>query len=323
MAANPIFSWDIGSLDPPKSAATVVVAATASPVAASPMTLSASAGVATPVSSLTSHPAALTLATGSNVVGPPQKDKLVSAITSPLTSTLIDFSHISPQPIALGVTANFDVTLGKLSVWGTSGDDSIKVVQYNGSVSVFAPSANNFLGPQAIDIRINGGTVKSIAADILKSISVDGGNGNDRLRYEYTTTNPFLGGLSLNAAKVSTLTPDFDSRQLMGAGGLFDLSALRKGAMVEQERAFAVELYGGIGNDALEVTGESAAKLYGGAGADLLSGGNGADLLSGGSGDDVLHGNGGADSVYGDDVTDRWGGTGNDKLYGGGGNDML
>jgi Ca2+-binding RTX toxin-like protein len=59
-------------------------------------------------------------------------------------------------------------------------------------------------------------------------------------------------------------------------------------------------LFGGDGNDTLDVSGSSANNvLQGGAGNDTLRGGNGRDLLVGGVGADVLHGGDGDDILIG------------------------
>jgi hypothetical protein len=53
---------------------------------------------------------------------------------------------------------------------------------------------------------------------------------------------------------------------------------------------FAIEIYGGLGNDS----------IAGGSGGDILVGGAGSDVIYGGSGKDLLIGGDGADSLYGE-----------------------
>jgi Ca2+-binding RTX toxin-like protein len=66
------------------------------------------------------------------------------------------------------------------------------------------------------------------------------------------------------------------------------------------------------------------AKLFGGAGNDLLVGGSGNDTLDGGAGNDTLYGGAGNDVLYGGDGNDTlYGNAGNDTLYGGAGNNYL
>lgn len=65
------------------------------------------------------------------------------------------------------------------------------------------------------------------------------------------------------------------------------------------DRLFAIDganiLFGGTGDDDLEVWGNLAQRMYGGEGNDSLTGGGGADVIDGGAGADNLTGGGGAD----------------------------
>jgi uncharacterized repeat protein (TIGR01451 family) len=72
-----------------------------------------------------------------------------------------------------------------------------------------------------------------------------------------------------------------------------------------------IVVYGGAGDDKIEVVGTLTRDVYfyGGAGNDSLSGGNGNDVLVGGDGNDTLVGNLGSDILIG--------GAGNDTLVGG------
>ena len=78
-----------------------------------------------------------------------------------------------------------------------------------------------------------------------------------------------------------------------------------------------IEVFGGDGNDNLQVAGaiRIPAWLDGGKGNDRLKGGNGADVLLGGDGNDFLDGGQGNDVMIG--------GAGSDHLIGGPGDDLM
>jgi Ca2+-binding RTX toxin-like protein len=89
-----------------------------------------------------------------------------------------------------------------------------------------------------------------------------------------------------------------------------------------------IQVFGQGGNDTITLDESNgalpAARLFGGAGNDVLTGGSGNDQLFGGAGDDTLLGKGGNDLLFGgagDDVLT--GGDGDDQVFGQGGNDRM
>ena len=94
-------------------------------------------------------------------------------------------------------------------------------------------------------------------------------------------------------------------------------------------RSRFADIFGGDGNDRIEVGPNRDSSGIGGAGNDELTGGKGRNRLLGGAGDDVLEGNGGNDDLFGDADIDspqdvpRSAGSGKDVLLGGPGNDSL
>jgi Ca2+-binding RTX toxin-like protein len=91
---------------------------------------------------------------------------------------------------------------------------------------------------------------------------------------------------------------------------------------------FAIDMFGQAGNDTLSVDESNgampAARLFGGAGNDVLTGGSGNDQLFGGAGNDILNGKGGNDLLFGGDGNDTLiGGAGDDQVFGQGGNDLM
>jgi Ca2+-binding RTX toxin-like protein len=90
------------------------------------------------------------------------------------------------------------------------------------------------------------------------------------------------------------------------------------------ERARAIQVDLGAGDDAAIVTSDRQASLVGAGGADVLGGGKGADTISGGLGADLIGGGAGDDSLRGGPGGDLLrGGGGRDRLLAGSGNDVL
>ena len=89
-----------------------------------------------------------------------------------------------------------------------------------------------------------------------------------------------------------------------------------------------IQVFGTGGNDTITVDETNgampAARLFGGAGNDILTGGSGNDQLDGGAGNDQLFGKGGDDLLFGGDGNDTLtGGTGSDQMFGEAGNDRM
>jgi hypothetical protein len=110
---------------------------------------------------------------------------------------------------------------------------------------------------------------------------------------------------------------------------------------IEGSVALDVHVFGGGGNDAVEVsdcaeqqqglygslavaTGGPRVFFWGGPGNDIAFGGSRRDVFRGNAGDDSLYGLGGRDLIYGRAGRDRlWGGRGSDALFGGRGRDQI
>jgi Ca2+-binding RTX toxin-like protein len=150
----------------------------------------------------------------------------------------------------------------------------------------FAPGATGESGGKSeieFEVDLGAGT---------DSITVNGGNGADAIRFDGKT-------------KVE-LNGDADSDvHLLGTEGR--------------------SAYGNGGNDHLLATSATPdVSLLGGNGSDTLVGGGGEDDLEGGGDNDVIVGNAGGDAVYGGGgADDSRGGDQGDYFYGGGGNDVF
>jgi Ca2+-binding RTX toxin-like protein len=153
------------------------------------------------------------------------------------------------------------------------------------------------------------GTLSTFTASSVKSISIDLGDGNDRLDVGAGVGAIYcLGGLgddTINGGDFSdTITAGGGKDSVNGNGG--------------DDR-----LDGGPTSDWIN-GGDGADRIYGGDANDVLTGNGGVDRLFGGAGNDGLFGNSSNDKLYGDDGNDTLNGnTQNDLLTGGTGNDLL
>lgn len=84
------------------------------------------------------------------------------------------------------------------------------------------------------------------------------------------------------------------------------------------------QIYGGDGNDTIDVDITGDDRLYGEAGDDTIYAGAGIDRVYGDIGEDTIYGEDGNDLLYGMDDNDTvYGGAGNDRIGGGDGSDLL
>jgi Ca2+-binding RTX toxin-like protein len=175
------------------------------------------------------------------------------------------------------VRANFDAGDGILRVVGTEQGDKLRVVETDGRLSVQTYVRGLAVTGQGVWSTLNiampgGGSVASLDAVSVNRAEMYGWGGNDSLKYMQVATphaNPWL--LIANSSY---------SRAVWA-------------------QSFEVEMFGGEGNDTLEVLAGAKAVLDGGGGRDTLIGSWGDDILTGGGGDDSLFGNDGNDRLVG------------------------
>jgi Ca2+-binding RTX toxin-like protein len=160
---------------------------------------------------------------------------------------------------------------GVLYVVGSDNCDIIVITKVSNSIMVVAPF--NPGGPQTFDeasiteiqVRVRGGSDLVVTTpNVTKSMTIDGGSGNDMLTGG-GGRNVILGGLG-NDILHGAAGDDI----LMGGSGNDDL-------------------FGGSGNDVL-VGGDGNDILRGGTGRDVLIGSQNDDWLDGGTDEDVLIG---------------------------------
>ncbi len=179
------------------------------------------------------------------------------------------------------------LTSGKLSILGTSGNDTISITLSSGTYTVTRGGSD----PQ---------TALTFTASNVTSIEVDCGDGDDTF-----TAGAGVGPVYVNGGLGNdTITGGDFNDTLTGAAGR-DL--IHGGGGDDR-------INGGTGNDVLYGD-DGNDRIYGDDGGDAIYGGLGVDHLWGGDGNDWLDGGSSNDKLYGE--------AGNDTLYGQKGNDLL
>lgn len=200
------------------------------------------------------------------------------------------------------VTSAFDSNTGALTIAATQASD------------IAVRSVDNDL-----QITINGvvdNSLGSITAASVKSISLEGSAGDDRIDLSGVTAVEFtnLTGTTVQGGdgNDTIIGSALDDRLIGGAGD----DSILAGAGNDL-------LNGSFGNDTL--FGEAGVDLiFGGSGLDILDGGADSDILKGQKDNDLLTGGAGNDTLEGGSGDDTLAGNqGNDSLIGGGGNDSL
>ena len=221
-----------------------------------------------------------------------------------VTVTLFDDDGASDTATATALVRSAGVVTedgGRtLVVFGTDGDDDIRVSERGGSLRVVMNG--EVLGDFNPDrVRVDAGAGDDrvvVAGDVRRSAVLIGGAGDDVLKGG-AGNDTLLGG----AGADRLLALKGDNELFGGAGG----DVLRTGGGNDR-------LSGGDGNDLLAGrAGDDA--LFGQGGADRLNGGDGDDAVDGGAGDDAVNGLGGNDVLVG--------GTGADVVRGQAGDDVL
>jgi hypothetical protein len=164
------------------------------------------------------------------------------------------------------------------------------------TVTVGAANYTSEVSYQAVQVLAVSVTMQADPADASKTaLIVEGGAGAETIVVSPGTGNGTA--LTYNGTSVGTITAPggaaFGHLIVYGYAGN-DTIRLTGGLTVP------ALVFGGDGNDTLDVGGASANNvLVGGAGTDVLTGGGGRDLLIGGLGADTAHGGGGDDILIG------------------------
>jgi Ca2+-binding RTX toxin-like protein len=202
-------------------------------------------------------------------------------------------STLALRPLEERATpASISFVEGTLRVEGTALADSIRIYFYGADASRVAVVCQTGLLNEW----------KIVSTSDIKSIIVNGGDGNDRIVNDTNLAAWMTGGNGNDSiwggSGNDSLYGAAGADQLTGRGGNDSLSG----------DAGNDTLFGDAGNDTLN----------GGLGDDLLVAGDGNDVAYGGDGNDTIWGGAGHDLLYGDAGADRiLGGLGNDTIDGG------
>ncbi len=187
---------------------------------------------------------------------------------------------------------------------GHLGDDTIDASTQSASLVLFGSDGADRLTGGAGDDTLLGGA----GADAL--IGCDGQN----VMLGGTGDDTFTGGANNDLFYISD-----NGDSIVDGGGGYDRALVNAGSGLSLAVGgwLSVErIVGFTGNDTIDATGATDAKvLLGAGGSDNLTGGTRADILLGGDGNDALSGGAGDDTMQG--------GMGNDTFDGGGGNDQF
>ncbi len=182
---------------------------------------------------------------------------------------------------------------GNDTLLGGAGDDSL----------VGGDGDDSLVGGGGKDTLLGGAGNDTLVVDPADTVIVDGGEGNDTLRFVSTT------GMTLGDADFGGFS-NIEAYDFNGVVGDVDIT------IGNNAQALGIgTLSGGTANSTLTANADYSGAVH-------FTGGAGADSLSGNSGNDTLLGLGGNDTLLGGDGDDLLdGGTGNDSMVGGAGND--
>ena len=234
----------------------------------------------------------------------------------------------------LSISSVFNATTGVLSITSNGGDaitvgaDASGNVTLNGTALSIGTTSTTGRGPNGDHGPKSGPpttTATPVAASTVKSLSVMGGSGNNKIDLSGVSATAFssLTTVSVDGGNGNdSITGSALADNILGGNGKDTLNGLGGNDSLSGGTGDDV-LSGGDGDDNLD-GGEGKDSLDGGAGNDVANGGNGKDVLVGGTGNDSLNGGSANDLLSGDDGQDVLdGGIGNDVVQGGEGNDSL
>ena len=182
--------------------------------------------------------------------------------------------------------------LGKLSVFGTAGGDTISVDVFGGAVRVGINASQVFFplaDVHSLFINARDGADTVFVGNGIATGDIRGSRGSDAITVESSANYTIFGG---------------DGNDVIMSGAGNDYINGKKGNDI---------IYAGAGNDYVQ----------GGDGDDLIYGGDGDDVLLGYWGNDEIHGGAGNDTIIGGPDFLPPGKTDDDQLFGDAGNDTI
>jgi Ca2+-binding RTX toxin-like protein len=254
-------------------------------------------------------------------------------------------------PQAMGSTA--DNTATAINVDAPGNEVNRILVTYAAGPDLYTLTDTAGITAQGTCTQVNPTTVTCPGLGIL-TISVNAGNGNDRVELDDGTIPPVVKGDLDGGQRNDTLIAANGADALAGGSGNDNLNGNNgadafKGAGGTDTVTYAGRVAGvvvtigaGTANDGnvLDLTAgkrddvdKDVETVIGTVAADVLTGDRSGETLNGGEGNDTLNGGGGNDSLLGfggDDLISGssgrdslLGAVGNDRLLGGGGDDRL
>ena len=182
--------------------------------------------------------------------------------------------------------------LGKLSVFGTAGGDTISVDVFGGAVRVGINASQVFFplaDVRSLFINARDGADTIFVGNGIATGDIRGSMGSDAITIESSANYTIFGG---------------DGNDVIMSGAGNDFINGKKGNDI---------IFAGAGNDYVQ----------GGDGDDVLNGGEGDDFLLGYWGNDLIHGDAGNDTLLGGPAILPPGKTDEDQLFGDAGNDTI
>lgn len=201
---------------------------------------------------------------------------------------------------------DYSITLrfGVLTVRGSSRNDNITVwpqmiFDTSGSTPVFQTRSL---------LVLMGGKNQNIPINLVKTLQISGGGGDDMIQLQAQATFP-----SSRCPSDSSFSSIAQERPARIDGGDGDDTII--GTNLNDT------LSGGRGDDSIAANGGND-QISGDAGNDTITGGAGGDHIDGGGGNDNIRGSTGRDVLIGGDGSDTLiGGAGADQIFGGNGID--
>lgn len=215
-------------------------------------------------------------------------------------SSLLSFTTLEDRNMLASIV--FDAAAGEVTIFGTTGDDSVFV---------------NSVGSNGISVSASGAQTQQFDIANVTEITFFGGDGDD-LFENNTSVDSFFGAQGGN----DTFRGGSGNDTVFGGAGVDNLQGnggddlLQGGDDNDIVRGGAGDdkLHGNTGDD--QIFGDAGDDdIYGERGSDEIYGGDGDDTVSAFTGDDVVFGEAGNDTIFGQH--------GNDSIFGGVGNDVV
>jgi Ca2+-binding RTX toxin-like protein len=224
-----------------------------------------------------------------------------------ITSVIGD---VGTDQLSIVAVSNVDLSSMTFTSWNNGGNDQVYINGTPSGENLTGSSQNdNILGNGGADVIVGGAGDDTISfhAGIVRSLSIDGGTGTDRLLLINDGSFDFTDGVTFSALEhvnfLGTLsqTAIFRGTQV-GPGAITQVNGRSGIDNLVVNAASDVNLSGLIftgwinGTDTVSINGTASGEnLTGSSQNDTINGGGGGDFLDGGAGGDALDGGAGFD----------------------------